>query len=159
MTEERTIQQNYTIASSPEEVFKALTDSKELNRWWTTRNQSRAEIGGAYEYIWEFNDPNQNGKQAGNYSVIVPNEKISYPWEAGNEGQGHNTVVELRISTAAEGTLLELEHSGYKSGGDWDQAYEMTAQAWGFFLNNLKSFLEKGEDNRASAMGQKTMTS
>jgi uncharacterized protein YndB with AHSA1/START domain len=152
----RTIQQTYTIASSPEKVFRALTDPEELNRWWTTRSVSNPREGGSFEYIWEFDDPNRNGKQAGEYLEVVADKKLRYPWEAGNEGKGHNTTVEFTFSETAEGTLLELAHAGYKSGGDWDQVYEMTAQAWGFFLGNLKSYLENGQDNRATTLGQKT---
>jgi hypothetical protein len=34
-----------------------------------------------------------------------------------------------------------------------DEAIERHAQGWGFFLGNLKSFLEEGVDRRAEAMG------
>jgi hypothetical protein len=32
----------------------------------------------------------------------------------------------------------------------------MHEQGWGFFLDNLKAYLERGEDRRAAAMGMKT---
>lgn len=152
----RTIQQTFIIASPLEKVFSALTDPEDLTRWWTTRCRSDPREGGGFEYIWEFDDPMRNGKQAGEYLEVVPNKKLRYPWEAGNEGKGHNTTVEFTLSETAEGTHLELAHAGYKTGGEWDQVYEMTAQAWGFFLGNLKSYLENGQDNRAVALGQKT---
>jgi uncharacterized protein YndB with AHSA1/START domain len=152
----RTIQQSYTVASPKEMVFKALTDPKVLSQWWMTNSQSNPKAGGSFEYVWEFNNPAQNGKQAGEYLEIVPYQKIRYPWEAGDNGGKHNTTVEFTLRDAPEGTLLELAHAGYESGGDWDQVYEMTAQAWGFFLGNLKSYLENGEDNRAAVLGQKT---
>jgi len=152
----RTIKQSYTIAASTKNVFRALTDPQELERWWMTESKSDPRAGGAFEYIWEFDDPNRNGKQSGEYQTVVPNNKLRYPWEAGNEGKGHNTLVEFSLSETAEGTLLELAHSGYKTGADWEPIYDMTAQAWSFFLGNLKSYLENHQDNRAAAMGQKT---
>ena len=152
----RTIQQTYTIARSREKVFKALTDPKDLTYWWMSKSLSDPRAGGSFEYIWEFNDPSRNGKQAGEYQEVVPNQKLVYPWEAGDNDGMHNTTVEFTLREAPEGTLLELTHAGYKSGGDWDQVYEMTAQAWGFFLGNLKAYLENGEDNRVAVLGQKT---
>jgi uncharacterized protein YndB with AHSA1/START domain len=152
----RTIQQTYTIASSREKVFNALTDPKELTRWWMSKSLSDPRAGGSFEYNWEFDDPTRNGKQMGKYQEVVPNQKLIYSWEAGDNGGVHNTTVEFTLHDAPEGTLLELDHAGYKSGGDWDQIYEMTAQAWGFFLGNLKGYLENGEDNRATVLGQKT---
>jgi hypothetical protein len=32
----------------------------------------------------------------------------------------------------------------------------MHEEGWGFFLGNLKSYLERGEDQRAAALGMKT---
>ena len=152
----RTIQQTYTITSPREKVFKALTDPKELTLWWMSKSLSNPQNGGSFEYVWEFDDPSRNGKQAGQYQEVIPNQKLIYPWEAGDNGGAHNTTVEITLHDAPEGTLLELAHAGYKSGGDWDQVYEMTAQAWGFFLGNLKGYLENGADNRAAVLGQKT---
>ena len=154
----RTIQQTLLIASPPETVFRALTDPSELSRWWTTRAKSDPRTGGSYEYVWEFANAAQNGKQAGPYLEVVPGKRLRYPWEAGSEGKGHDTVVDFTFAKTAEGTRLELSHSGYKFGGDWEKAWEITNQAWGFFLGNLKAWLESGQDNRTAVLGQKTGT-
>ena len=61
-----------------------------------------------------------------------------------------------QVSEAEGGTRLELDHAGYGSGGAWGPVYDMTAQAWGFFLGNLKTVLEAGQDNRSAALGQIT---
>ena len=42
------------------------------------------------------------------------------------------------------------------TGAEWDESLEMHRQGWSFFLDNLKAFLERGEDRRASAMGMRT---
>jgi hypothetical protein len=51
---------------------------------------------------------------------------------------------------------LTLVHSGWGAGEDWDAAVQMHEQGWSFFLDNLKAYLERGEDARGSAMGMKT---
>ncbi|MEO8084799.1 MAG: hypothetical protein ABI780_13330 [Ardenticatenales bacterium] len=50
-------------------------------------------------------------------------------------------------------TTLHLEHTGYAD----DDVHAQTAQAWSFFLGNLKSWLEDDIDARATAMGMKTI--
>jgi uncharacterized protein YndB with AHSA1/START domain len=152
----RTIHQSYAIAAAPEKVFRALTEPDMLSRWWTTRGRSEARPGGAFEYIWEFEDSSHNGKQMGAYLDVVPGEKLSYPWEAGDNGGVPNTTVRFQLKAHEEGTQLELEHHGYGPGEDWDQEFEMTARAWGFFLGNLKSYLEEGQDQRKAVLGQVT---
>ena len=152
----RTIEQIYTIAAPPAKVFGALTNAQELERWWMSKSKSDARTGGHFEYSWEFEDSARDGKQEGEYLEVVPNKKLRFPWEAGNEGKGHNTIVEFILTDTGDGTKLELAHAGYKFGGDWDQVYDMVSGAWGFFLGNLKTYLENGSDNRAAALGQKT---
>ncbi len=152
----RAIQQTMIIAASPDKVFKALTDARELTRWWITRGTSDAHPGGRFEYVFEFKDPKQNGKQSGAYLEVVANQKLSYPWEAGEFGGGNNTTVVFALSEVEGGTRLELDHAGYGSDGAWGPVYDMTAQAWGFFLGNLKTYLEAGQDNRSAVLGQIT---
>jgi hypothetical protein len=52
----------------------------------------------------------------------------------------------LRIEVQAEGdgTRLNIEQSGYQSGGDWDWYYSVVTQAWPTVLQTLKGFLETG---------------
>ena len=48
-------------------------------------------------------------------------------------------------------------HRGWGEGADWDEAVSLHEQGWGFFLDNLVAYLDRGEDLRQSApMGQKT---
>ena len=53
-------------------------------------------------------------------------------------------------------TRLTLAHGGWGTGDEWRESYDMHVGGWQFFLGNLKSHLEDGEDRRASAMGMKT---
>lgn len=140
------------IAADPETVFRALTDVDELSRWWTTSADSDARTGGAFEYRFEFpEEPERNHTYSGTYDAVVPNERVAYPWQ----GRLGDTKVEVTLRPSGDGTELRLVHSGWGEGGEWPTAVKMHEEGWGFFLGNLKSHLERGEDNRA-AMGMKT---
>lgn len=140
------------IAADPETVFRALTDVDELSRWWTTSADSDARTGGAFEYRFEFpEEPERNHTYSGTYDAVVPNERVAYPWQ----GRLGDTKVEVTLRPSGDGTELRLVHSGWGEGGEWPTAVKMHEEGWAFFLGNLKSHLERGEDNRA-AMGMKT---
>jgi uncharacterized protein YndB with AHSA1/START domain len=153
---QRTIEQTIQIEAPPPMVFRALTDADDLSRWWTTRAESDPRTGGAFSYTWEFEEqPERNHTREDVYAEVTPDEHIRYDWPM----PLGNTVVDFRLEPSDDGTKLVLEHEGWGSDPEWDQAHEMHAGGWQFFLGNLKSYLERGEDRRASEMGMKTATS
>jgi uncharacterized protein YndB with AHSA1/START domain len=152
---DRRIEITTTLDASPERVFRALTDADELSRWWTTRADSDPRTGGSFSYTWEFEqDTDRNHTRDGTYLDVTPNEHVSYDWSMPLA----NTVVDFRLEPSGNATRLRLVHSGWGSGGDWDPSYEMHESGWRFFLENLKSYVERGEDRRATEMGMRTPT-
>jgi uncharacterized protein YndB with AHSA1/START domain len=146
-----TIELTRTIAATPETVFRALTDAGELSRWWTTTADSDARTGGAFSYDFEFADASRDHTYAGTYDEVVPNRLVRYPWQAA----AGPTTVTVELTPRENGTELTLRHSGWGSGDD--EAVVLHEQGWSFFLDNLVSYLERGEDLRPGApMGQKT---
>jgi uncharacterized protein YndB with AHSA1/START domain len=141
-----------TVTAPPDRIFRALTDADELSRWWTTSAESDARTGGSYAYRFEFEDASRNHTYTGEYLHVVPDESVRYPWQTGLGP----TEVAVGLEPEADGTRVRLVHSGWGEGGDWDEAVAMYDQGWSFFLDNLKAYLERGEDARAEAMGMKT---
>jgi uncharacterized protein YndB with AHSA1/START domain len=153
MMSDRTIEIAKIIEAPPERVFQALTNAAELSRWWTTRAESDPRTGGAFSYTWEFEqDTGRDHTREGEYLDVTPNERVSYDWPM----PLGDTVVDFRLEPSGEATELKLIHSGWGPGSAWDESTEMHRQGWSFFLDNLKAYLERGEDARTSAMGLKT---
>jgi uncharacterized protein YndB with AHSA1/START domain len=151
----QTIEITKDIAASPETVFRALTDPDELSRWWTSSADSDPRTGGAFDYRFQFEEQTEQRRDhsySGTYDEVVENERVAYPWQS----RLGETKVEVTLRPSGEGTLLRLVHTGWGDGGEWPAAVEMHEQGWGFFLDNLKAYLERGEDRRAAAMGMKT---
>ena len=141
------------IAAPPERVFHALTDADELSRWWTTSADSDARTGGAFEYRFEFAEqPERNHKYSGTYDDVVRNERVAYPWQS----RLGDTKVSVTLRPSGDGTEVRLVHSGCGEGGEWPAAVKMHEDGWGFFLENLKTYLERGEDRRSEMMGLTT---
>ena len=74
---------------------------------------------------------NWNGVIESEVRIVEPNRKLSYSWVSlGLE----STVVWTLVATGG-GTLLRMEHSGFRS--DQDAAYKGANYGWQKFIGNL----------------------
>jgi len=147
------VKQTVVIKSPQEVVFKALTNADELMRWFPTRVESDPRPGGKFNFAWEFANASENGSQAGEYVEVVPNRMLSYTWQADTIP----TLVSIQLSEANGETTLDLDHASLQEGVDGDKLHEMHANQWGFFLMNLKGYLEAGLDMRKEKLNQITL--
>ena len=156
MTEQtRTINHSVTIEASAETVFKALTDAGELIRWFTTTAESDPRTGGKFQYRFENPaKPKFDHTREGTYQEVVPNQKVTYPWNI--PGMEPSTIVAIRLQGSGAITTITLAHTGWPAAAGVDEAYQMHMDGWGFFLQNLKTVLEGGQDQRESALGMRT---
>lgn len=147
---DRTIELSTTVEAPPEAVLRAVTDAGELARWFPSAAESDPRTGGAYSYRFEFEaDTSRNHTYAGEYRE-VSSGRVAYNWKT----EAGPTEVEFRIAPSGDGTEIRLVHSGWRA--HEDDAVEEFRQGWSFFLENLKAYLERGEDARASMMGMRT---
>lgn len=147
------IQHSVAIKSPPNVVFAALTQADELMRWFPTRVESDPRPGGKYKFTWEFANENENGSQEGEYVEVIPNEKLSYTWTADSVP----TLVTFDLKKSNGETVVELDHSTNQDGTDEEKLREDHANQWGFFMMNLKGYLEEGIDMRNEKLNQVTM--
>jgi uncharacterized protein YndB with AHSA1/START domain len=57
---------------------------------------------------------------------------------------GRKTRVEVRMTPLPEGTSVTLEHSGWGTGSDWDEAFSYFERAWDTVLARLRALFETG---------------
>jgi uncharacterized protein YndB with AHSA1/START domain len=150
----RSIDLSVVVKASPEAVFRALTDARELERWFPSTAESDPRPGGAFRYTFTNQNAQHDHVREGRYLEVVPLRKVSYPWHMA-PGEAPTTVEFTVIGGAGE-TTVSLVHSGWATDPAVDQAFQMHVQGWGFFLQNLKAVLEGGRDERAARMGMKT---
>lgn len=148
------IEHTMEIEAPRERVFEALTDPDELVRWFPSGADSDARTGGAFEYRFEFPaEPERDHTYSGAYHEVRAGESASYPWN----GALGETRVDVTLEAAGDSTVLRLVHSGWGEGPDWEESRQMHDEGWAFFLGNLKSYVERGEDGRRAALGMETV--
>jgi uncharacterized protein YndB with AHSA1/START domain len=147
-----TIEITKTISAPPQQVFRALTDAAEIERWFASSAESHPRTGGSYTYRFEFDDSSRNHTYRGEYIEVEAGRTVRYPWQTGLGP----TEVAFGLEPADGDTRVRLVHSGWGEGADWDASVEQHRQGWDAFLENLKAYLERGEDTRGSVLGMKT---
>jgi uncharacterized protein YndB with AHSA1/START domain len=139
------------IAAPPERVFKALTDSQELIRWFTSPEcpaklwEMDARPGGSYRYATEKGTVVVNGVTEfechGEILELDPPRFLAYTWIANwHDDKSRPTVVRWELTPDATGTRVKVSHSGLSQENVARKDY---SGGWPGVLEMLKSFAEK----------------
>ncbi len=130
------------LDASPERVWQALTDARELERWFPLQARVNPGVGGSIWMSW-----------GNEFSEEMPIEvwdqprhlRTSWPW--GNE----TVVTDYYLTSEGGGTRLRVVTSGFSDDPRWDAWIEGTQRGWAFELRSLKHYMERkeGQDRRA----------
>ncbi|MBA2706206.1 MAG: SRPBCC domain-containing protein [Gemmatimonadaceae bacterium] len=143
------------IAASPEAVFRALTDPRELAHWWGAEGVYRTERweidlrpGGKWKsYIAApensgMADPRTPEPQTvgGEYLTVDPPSLLEYTWLPSWDGFAVSTV-RCEIEKTAAGSRLTVTHSGF---GERSQSAKDHGEGWVRVIAWLARALEGG---------------
>jgi uncharacterized protein YndB with AHSA1/START domain len=136
----RVIEKKLLIKATPERIFQALTEKKELEHWLLSRAEVDLRVGGTIRFEW-----NRAGgiRNVGKIVALEPPQRLSYTWEA---LEPHPTTVTFALIAQSNGTLLHLMHTGIGKGHDWGEYYTSRKDGWDIHLTNLANWLEMGTE-------------
>ncbi|MGI9628791.1 MAG: SRPBCC family protein [Longimicrobiales bacterium] len=128
------------IKSSPEAVWKAITEPDELIRWFSPEASGEAKEGGHVTVSW-------GGGSAWKSNIVVwkPGVHLGLQDELNQpvEEQGAVVALDYFIETKDGSTVVRLVNSGFSADDEWDDFFHMVTNGWTFFLWNLKHYLER----------------
>lgn len=142
------------ILASPERVFQALTDPKDVLQWWGHVGMYRCtdfhgdiRAGGKWRSAGTGPD-GKNFEVTGEYVEVDPPRVLAYTWVASWTGDA-KTTVRWELEPASGGTLLKIRHSGLASDPKLSESY----QGWRMILGWIQAYIEQGEtvDSRKTA--------
>jgi uncharacterized protein YndB with AHSA1/START domain len=139
------------IAAPPERVFAALTDARQMKRWWIspicdeTFWEMDPRVGGKWGFSTTPATQSINGvnefKCRGEILQFEPPRLLVYTWVANwNDKPESTTVVRWELTATPTGTRLKVTHSGL---ADQKVARELYRGGWPGVVDNLKKFVEK----------------
>ncbi len=140
---DRTIETSVEIRAPIEAVWKALTDARELERWFPLKASVRPGVGGA---IWLSWGPPWERDSPIEIWEPLRHLRMRWPFHAEKAVDGRQGVLPLAVDYVLEArgdtTILRLVHSGFGRGANWDDEYDGTRRGWTFELGSLARYLE-----------------
>jgi len=140
----RAVRGEVEVAASVETVWRALTDARELERWFPLEARVEPGPGGKIFMSWR-------NEYAGESAITAwePGRRLQTTW--GFEGEGPERAVQLTdywVEGRGGTTVVRVVTSGFPADEAWDEWFEGTRRGWAFELRSLKHYLERhrGED-------------
>lgn len=140
MTELRTIDIRIEIHATPDRVYKALTDEKELKAWFASFAKVSVQQG-IYDF-WGPSVPEAFSEAEGKHPVLgyVANQSLKYSWTLREQ----KTIVDINIASIdSEKTSVIVTHEGvpFLKPGE-----SSISDFWSICLENLRNWIERDEE-------------
>lgn len=134
----KAIERRLELKAKPERVWRALTDPKELARWFPDEGaELDLRVGGEGALIWK-----NHGRFAVRVEELEPTRRFVWRWARKPDvplDESPSTLVEWTITPSPNGgTILEMRESGFET----LEAREDNVKGWNAELGELVALLE-----------------
>ncbi|MCI4317181.1 MAG: SRPBCC domain-containing protein [Thermoplasmata archaeon] len=126
-------------------IFSGFTDPVHLKGWMCDTAEVEPKVGGAYVVGWT--EPPFTSK--GTITQLTQDVDLGYTWRAPPEFASlmnepePKTAIYVRLQESPEGIDVTLEHTGWKSGSEWEEARSWHFHLWDDRLHRLRDYLLK----------------
>jgi uncharacterized protein YndB with AHSA1/START domain len=142
------LDQSYFFETTPARVFRAVSDPKEIVRWFVAKAELPRRVGAPYRFEWPG-----GYFHVGRVLDFVPGKRLTLDWPHG-EGRGaFRTRVTFSVRRAGAGTFLSVHHVGFPRTERGIAQYGGTQSGWAYYCLNLRSVLAHGIDLRSPRDG------
>jgi len=132
------------IKASPETVYSALTESRELVRWFCDRASCDAREGKELVADWKTGKSSQKGRAL--FSRVVPGSILELVWiDDGNGVQPQGSKHCLSYEIRSKAGMTELIMIDKDDSCPDDEASEFLDKGWNSVLLELKDYCERKE--------------
>jgi hypothetical protein len=115
------------IPATVEEVWKAITEAGEIQRWFAPEVRTDAREGGEYFLSW---GPGMEG--GGTIEIFDAPHHLRLVQKRGK------IVQDYYIEAKGGITVLRLVHSGFLTTAEWDNEYNGTKSGWPMYFRILR---------------------
>lgn len=141
MTDKPTVVYTTYIRTTPEKLWKALTDPELTALWWEHRNVSAWTVGASWDHRCI------DGKQVtGTILEIDPPRRLSHTWAWSGQAEAASRLT-FDLEPNGDTVRLTLTHEDIPA-----HITGPVAEAWAIILANLKSVLESGRPVTANPL-------
>lgn len=131
-------------------VWRALTEAREIERWFATRVVSDQRVGGRLEWNWD-----DHYRWIHTIEVHEPGSHLRTRYDsavADPAGGRRPLFVDFHLEGDGGVTTLRLCHHGFGPEADFDAEYDGISGGWPAELRSLRLYLERhlGKDRRVA---------
>ena len=141
--EKPVITKELVLKANKDQVWSALTDHNELEKWWNKGVRLEPFVGG------EFYEPWGDGQLAtGKVAQLAPLKFIEFTWQEKTWNSFENTKCSFTLKEFSGKTVIYVEHSGweiFKSEEKVKRLVKGFEQEWDSLLPKLKRHIESKE--------------
>ncbi|HKY61623.1 MAG TPA: SRPBCC domain-containing protein [Gemmatimonadota bacterium] len=139
----RAVEAAIEIGVSPETVWRALTEARELERWFPLEARVKPGEGGTVFMSWK-----NEYEAESRITVWEPGRHLQITWGFTDEEREITQFTDFHLEGGKGRTVLRVVTSGFPDDPSWDAWYEGTRQGWAYELASLKRYLERymGQD-------------
>ena len=130
--------------TSIENVWKAITCSKEMKQWYFDVPGFRAEAGFEFHFLSSADEERSYSHQC-QVTEVKPMKKLAFTWQYNHYDAVTHVTIEL-FTEHDDNTRLILTHEGLEAYPDSDPDFsrESFSEGWTWLINfALKEYLEK----------------
>lgn len=135
-----------TVPLPPPLIFSAFTEPAHVQAWLGAQAEIDPRLGGRYHLKFTGETPFESH---GVITHLSPAVDIGFSWQGPPafaellNGETPATSVYVRLQDSPEGIDVTLEHTGWKSGDDWEEARSWHFHLWDDALHRMKEYILK----------------
>ena len=145
-----TVTTELDIAAPVEAVWEALTDPRELERWFPLEARVTPGVGGSIRWSWgepivseariDAWEPNRCLRAV----ETLPMGAAAGGEAAAGASPGTGRIMEFTLESRGGTTRLRMVHSGFTRDSDWDEElFDGVRRGWAFELRGLRHYLQR----------------
>lgn len=136
VTHPRSVEREISIDAPVDVVWRALTDARELMRWFPLNATVTPGVGGSIMTRWDEAHENDDGR----IEIWEPEHHLR---TVGQGGSWVGIATDYYLQGKAGRTVLRVVSSGFGEGEDWDDLLNSFGGGWDFELRGLRFYLER----------------
>jgi uncharacterized protein YndB with AHSA1/START domain len=137
------IEKRVLIQASPAIVFKALTDARDLVRWFCDRASSDAREGGELTAFWKSEKSGTRGK--GIFTRLLPGTLVEITWQDEGGGPVEQPRHVFRYTIQHKRGTTEVDLLDQDGPTMDEESFSVLSEGWNYVLQDLKDFCERRE--------------
>src|ERR1700694_1782307 len=129
----------FDVNTTPDKVYKAVTETAGYQGWWTTQSMIKPEVGSMAEF--KLKDHGHDVVFQTEVTRLEKDKLFEMTIKNATPPDWPGTKITVTIAPGEDGSHVIFTQSGFPSTGG---SYGVTNYNWGFFMGSLKSYAESG---------------